>query len=132
VAPVEICDVTPIARPCESISGPPELPWLIAASVWIAWSIPSVFGASIVRCSALTTPVVSVRTKPNGLPIAYTGSPTVTRSELPSGSGVSARECASTFSTAVSVDGSWPTTVAVSWSRLEKETCTFEAPCTTW
>ena len=43
--PVEICEVTPITRPAASISGPPELPWLIAASVWIAWSIGSVFGA---------------------------------------------------------------------------------------
>ena len=39
VLPVEICEVTPITRPAASISGPPELPWLIAASVWIAWSI---------------------------------------------------------------------------------------------
>ena len=70
VLPVEICEVTPITRPAASISGPPELPWLIAASVWIAWSIGSVFGASICRCTALTTPVVSVRVKPNGLPIA--------------------------------------------------------------
>ena len=51
VVPVEICDVTPITRPAMSISGPPELPWLIAASVWIAWSIGSVFGASICRCT---------------------------------------------------------------------------------
>ena len=36
VVPVEICDVTPITRPAASSSGPPELPWLIAASVWIA------------------------------------------------------------------------------------------------
>ena len=28
--------LTPITRPCMSRSRPPELPWLIAASVWIA------------------------------------------------------------------------------------------------
>ena len=39
--PVWICEVTPITRPSASISGPPELPWLIAASVWIALSIGS-------------------------------------------------------------------------------------------
>ena len=61
VLPVEICEVTPITRPAASISGPPELPWLIAASVWIAWSIGSVFGASIWRWTALTRPLVSVR-----------------------------------------------------------------------
>ena len=34
--PVRIWLVMPITRPNRSISGPPELPWLIAASVWIA------------------------------------------------------------------------------------------------
>jgi hypothetical protein len=27
----------PITSPAELNSGPPELPWLIDASVWIAW-----------------------------------------------------------------------------------------------
>jgi hypothetical protein len=36
---VSICELTPITRPCASISGPPELPLLIGASVWITWSI---------------------------------------------------------------------------------------------
>ena len=31
-----ICALTPTTFPLESSSGPPELPWLIAASVWIA------------------------------------------------------------------------------------------------
>jgi len=31
-----ICALIPITRPCASSSGPPELPWLIGASVWIA------------------------------------------------------------------------------------------------
>ena len=30
-----ICALTPITWPAASISGPPELPWLIGASVWI-------------------------------------------------------------------------------------------------
>ena len=30
---LSICALTPITRPCPSISGPPELPWLMAASV---------------------------------------------------------------------------------------------------
>ena len=33
--PVSICALTPITSPCASSSGPPELPWLSAASVWI-------------------------------------------------------------------------------------------------
>ena len=48
--PVRIWELTPITSPRALISGPPELPWLIAASVWIAWSIvEALFGASIVR-----------------------------------------------------------------------------------
>jgi hypothetical protein len=35
--PVErICALMPMTRPAASSSGPPEFPWLIAASVWIA------------------------------------------------------------------------------------------------
>ena len=33
--PVAICELMPITRPAASSSGPPELPGLIAASVWI-------------------------------------------------------------------------------------------------
>ena len=33
---LRICALIPITRPRPSSSGPPELPWLIAASVWIA------------------------------------------------------------------------------------------------
>ena len=33
---LSICELTPTTRPSRSSSGPPELPWLIAASVWIA------------------------------------------------------------------------------------------------
>ena len=60
----------PISRPAESISGPPELPGLIAASVWIAPRIGRRVTDSISRFSALTMPVVSVWSRPNGLPIA--------------------------------------------------------------
>ena len=55
-----------------SSSGPPELPWLIGASVWIAPEIEKLFGAVIVRSIALTIPAVIVSVSPNGLPIATT------------------------------------------------------------
>ena len=35
-AAVWITELTPITRPAPSTSGPPELPWLTAASVWMA------------------------------------------------------------------------------------------------
>jgi hypothetical protein len=51
--------LTPITRPLESSSGPPELPGLTAASVWMTLetSRPEFVGRR--RLSALITPVVS-------------------------------------------------------------------------
>ena len=66
---LSICALTPITRPRPSSSGPPELPWLIAASVWIVSVIVKLFGAVISRWSALTIPLVIVPSSPNGLPM---------------------------------------------------------------
>ena len=66
----------PITSPSASSSGPPELPGLIAASVWIAPSIGKSVSDSIERSVAETTPTESDCSSPNGLPIAATGSPT--------------------------------------------------------
>ena len=49
VSPVSICVFTPMTWPRASMSGPPELPWLIGASVWMTWSIVNWFGAVIRR-----------------------------------------------------------------------------------
>ena len=76
--PVAICELMPITRPAASSSGPPELPGLIEASVWMTLEIWKPLGASIWRCLAETMPVVTVRERPNGLPIAIVGSPTFT------------------------------------------------------
>ena len=55
-------------------SGPPELPRLIAASVWMKSS----YGPwRISRPRAETMPAVTVPPRPNGLPIASTQSPTL-------------------------------------------------------
>ena len=86
----------------------------------------------IARWIALTIPAVTVRSSPNGLPIATTGSPTCIASESPSGSGVSARELASILRTARSLDGSVPTTVAFMLAPFEKLTRICLAPWTTW
>ena len=84
---LSICALTPITRPRRSRSGPPELPWLMAASVWIVSVIVKLFGAVISRWSALTIPLVIVPSRPNGLPSASTGSPTSTALESASRSG---------------------------------------------
>ena len=59
--PVAICELTPTTSPRASISGPPELPGLIDASVWMTLSIWKLFGAVIWRWRADTIPVVTVR-----------------------------------------------------------------------
>ena len=89
-----------MTAPVPSSSGPPELPGLIAASVWIALmnavspSPPAVTG----RLSALTMPVVTVPLRPRGEPTAMTESPTLSASDEPSGTVVS--PVFSTFTTA--------------------------------
>jgi hypothetical protein len=64
-------------------SGPPELPKLIAASVWMKFSKE----ASLIpsdRPLALTTPVVTVLSRFSGLPMTMVQSPTRTASLSPS------------------------------------------------
>ena len=77
-------------------------------------------------------PVVTVRSRPNGLPIATTASPTSTCVESASVSGVRASGLASTLSRATSVDGSLPTSVAFSVSSFENRTSIEVAPSMTW
>ena len=47
--PVAICELIPMTWPCAFSNGPPELPGLIAASVWITLLIVNLLGASIWR-----------------------------------------------------------------------------------
>ena len=70
---VWICWLIPSTRACASSSGPPELPGLIAASVWIALSIWKSVSDCTGRSVAETTPVESEDSWLNGLPIAATG-----------------------------------------------------------
>jgi hypothetical protein len=74
---------TPISRPNRSSSGPPELPGLIGASVWITPGIGVRTGDSIVRSSAEMIPCVMVRLSPNGLPMANAFWPTSRSAEVP-------------------------------------------------
>ena len=77
-------------------------------------------------------PVVTVRSRPNGLPIATTGSPTSTWSSRRARAASAHRALASTLSSATSVDGSLPTSVAFSVSSFEKRTSIEVAPSMTW
>jgi hypothetical protein len=56
-----IAVLIPMTRPKASKSGPPELPGLIAASVWIiSWNRPEPSGLGKSRWSALMIPAVTV------------------------------------------------------------------------
>ena len=64
----------PMTLPCMSNSGPPELPRLMAASVWMKRS--NAPPCPVERETADTMPLVTVPPRPKGLPMAITQSPT--------------------------------------------------------
>src|SRR3954462_757122 len=63
----------PITRPSEATSGPPELPGLIAASVWIAPEIWKSVSEATERSTAETIPTDSDCACPKGEPQAAPG-----------------------------------------------------------
>ena len=109
---VSICWLIPITRALASSSGPPELPGLIEASVWIAPSIWNWVSERTERSVAETIPTESDCCSPNGLPIAATGWPTTRSRSSPSLSGCSSNPSGSTSSRATSANGSTPTIFA--------------------
>ena len=119
---VRICELMPRTSPPASSSGPPELPWLIAASVWIAPAVLKPVSDWIERPVAETTPTERDCSSPNGEPIAATGAPTCTPLVEPSGSGRSSRPSGSTFSSATSANGSKPLICAETWLPSGKRT----------
>ncbi len=108
-------------------SGPPELPRLIGASVWMKSS----YGPSwMSRPRAETMPAVTVPPRPNGLPIASTQSPTRSAEESPNSSAGSGLP-ASTFSKVMSPVWSRPSTLAFSEVLSCKVTVMSSAPSVT-
>src|ERR687897_507989 len=87
-APPMIAVFIPTTRPEVSASGPPELPGLIAASVWMTFSMRRPLSPLMERPSALTTPAVTLRWKPKGLPMATTSWPTTRFPASPSVAGL--------------------------------------------
>ena len=117
----------PTASPLMFTRGPPELPGLMAASVWM---YESKDWLKIFRPLEETTPTVTVWSNSRGLPMAHTQSPTRTRSESPRRSAGS--PSASTFRSARSVLGSDPTRRAASSRRSARRTRTRAGPGTRW
>ncbi len=86
-------------------SGPPELPGLMATSVWMNGTK---FSCGSERPLALTMPAVTVFSKPNGEPIASTHSPTL--SLVASPKRTSGRPAASTLTVSLTLISSAPST----------------------
>ena len=57
VSPPILLELMPMTLPLRSTRGPPELPGLMAASVWM--KVPEIEERLISRFNALTTPVVT-------------------------------------------------------------------------
>ena len=103
----------PTTRPSAFTRAPPELPGLMAASVWMQSTIKPVSLLVTGRFKAETYPTVTLELnwRPPGLPMAITISVTCRSSELPNSAGVSLSSV-SIFSTARSVWVSSPTSFA--------------------
>src|SRR5687767_5585501 len=106
----------PTTWPCMLTSGPPELPGLIAASVWMAFStvaceLRASPPAETGRFTELTMPEVTVPDSSNGEPIATTPWPIFMSPELPSWT-IGRPETPSAWMTAMSELGSRPRILA--------------------
>mmetsp|Transcript_27993 Transcript_27993/g.89207 ORF Transcript_27993/g.89207 Transcript_27993/m.89207 type:complete len:266 (-) Transcript_27993:4316-5113(-) len=108
--------LTPMRRPLLSSSGPPLLPGLMAASVCTQLRMMAPVTPRTSRPSALTTPLVKVRSRPKGLPMADAAWPTTSDELEPMGTGLAleraSRPLPSMRSTAMSFSGSAPTRMA--------------------
>ena len=115
---------TPTTQPDLLIKGPPELPWLIAVSVWTIFP-------SFLRL--LITPLVRLKLKPCGAPMAITSAPTIAWPFL---IGRTFPSFPSTFNKAKSfnVDEASPsrTTTALSLFPSDHSTLILLAPWITW
>lgn len=117
----------PTTSPRALNSGPPELPGFTATSVWMKGTRLS---SGNERPLALTTPAVTLFSKPKGEPMASTHSPTCRSRVLPR--RTVGRFLASILSTVTSVLGSAPSTLARNSRRSVSLTVTSVAPRTTW
>ena len=134
---VAMAELMPTSSPLRLTSAPPELPGLMAASVWMALrtdSSPAASPGRTGRFLALTIPVVTVPLSPSGEPMATTVSPTRRSSEEPS-STACRLSTPSTRMTARSELGSSPTISAgaevPSW-KVTLSDPPSAAPSTTW
>ena len=125
-----MAELMPMTLASASIRGPPELPGLMGASVWMS-PVSMPMGDSISRSSPLTMPAVTVWEMPKGLPMATTGSPTSTVPSAASSAAASSWSV-STATTARSRSGIRPTTRPGSSVPSASFTVRSSVPATTW
>src|SRR3954468_21070566 len=126
-----IAVLIPITFPPASSSGPPELPGLMAASVWMRLVSDSLLSVVIARPLADTMPLVTeLEYVPSGLPIATTSWPTLSASDSPM--AADGRPVASTLTMARSVSVSMPYTLPDRTRPSLSSTSNFSPPSTTW
>src|SRR5438128_6249472 len=109
----KIAEFIPTTSPLIFSKGPPELPGLIGASIWIMLGIEYWEPEGRSLPSPLIIPAVIEPDRPNGLPIAAICSPTSNVAELPNANGTSVSfGTSSAYNTARSVKGSDPINLA--------------------
>ena len=126
----------PITSPRRFSSGPPELPGLMAASVWMTSSYLA-SAICIGRPIALMTPTLIVWSKPNGLPMAITQSPGAICDGVAQLGFLERRAWASAVSWMSALSVSWSRPTILAWytspsSSPKSATSIFVAPSTTW
>ena len=126
----KIAVLMPTSLPSVVTSAPPELPGLIAASVWM--KKPKSLMPVRVRARPETMPLVTVWPTPNGLPIASTRSPTSRSSESRNGSVGSVAPLVSMRSSARSICSSWAISLAANSRPSLSTTRISSAPSMTW
>ena len=122
----------PMISPCMLNIGPPEFPWLTAASVWKYSARDMPLNVAFGLRRPLMYPTVSVWLTPRGAPTTNTCSPTSTASESPSFATKGPRGDRSSCRSATSAAGSDDTTRALSFSPVKNSTSIASAVCTTW
>ena len=134
----------PTTSPRRLTNGPPELPGLIAASVCsqvlnspVSSPPPRSMACDRMRSWQEMMPKLIDRERPYGLPMATTVSPSSTVSELPNGAHSNSNFFSRTSSmsiwmTARSVQGSAPTSLALTRSLLKSVQLSSSARPATW
>mmetsp|Transcript_9603 Transcript_9603/g.35195 ORF Transcript_9603/g.35195 Transcript_9603/m.35195 type:complete len:227 (-) Transcript_9603:1033-1713(-) len=135
-ASARIAALMPMTSPNSFTNGPPELPGLMAQSIWIyspLWACRPISAALL--CKLLITPRVIVLLRPRGFPMAMTKSPVSSDALSPRGASTKSSgglvSAPTIFTTARSRSSSFPQTVPWRTWPPARRTLTLVASPTT-